>query len=106
MAFKEIPKPVEAAEDVTTLRIRIEGTVQGVGFRAFVLKEANARRLVGWVRNRMDGSLEALASGPTKQIESLITCCMKGPRGARVANIDLFVADAPKEPGFTMRPTL
>ena len=47
MAFKEIPKPAEAVEDVTTLRIRIEGTVQGVGFRAFVLKEASARRLTG-----------------------------------------------------------
>jgi acylphosphatase len=106
MAFKEIPKPVETPEDVTTLRIRIEGIVQGVGFRAFMQKEANARRLIGWVRNRADGSLEALASGPTKQIESLIQCCMKGPKGARVANIDLFVADAPGEPGFTVRQTL
>jgi acylphosphatase len=106
MAFKEIPKPAEAVEDVTTLRIRIEGTVQGVGFRAFVLREASALRLMGWVRNRMDGTLEALASGPTKKVEALITSCMKGPRGARVANIDLFVADAPTDPGFTLRPTL
>jgi acylphosphatase len=106
MAFKEIPKPAETVEDITTLRIRIEGVVQGVGFRAFVLREANARRLKGWVRNRMDGTLEALACGPTKQIESLISSCMQGPRGARVANIDLFVADAPNEAGFTLRPTL
>jgi acylphosphatase len=106
MAFKEIPKPAADAPDITTLRIRIEGTVQGVGFRAFVLREANARHLIGWVRNRMDGSLEALASGPTKEVESLISSCTRGPRGARVSHIDLFVADTPKEPGFTMRPTL
>jgi acylphosphatase len=103
--FKEIKKAPET-QDITTLRIRIEGTVQGVGFRAFMLREANARRLTGWVRNRLDGSLEALAHGPVKQIESLITSCMRGPTGARVKNIDLIAADPPDEPGFTLRPTL
>ena len=105
MAFKEIKKPDEV-EDITTLRVRIEGIVQGVGFRAFVLREARARRISGWVRNRLDGSVEALVSGPTKTIESLITACTKGPPGARVANIDLFRADPPNVPDFTLRPTL
>jgi acylphosphatase len=80
--------------------------VQGVGFRAFVLREANARRLTGWVRNRMDGSVEALASGPTKQIEALVTSCTRGPTGARVSHIDLIAAEPPGAPGFTLRPTL
>ena len=105
MAFKEIKTPEEATE-ITTLRIRIEGIVQGVGFRAFVLREARARHLTGWVRNRLDGSVEALASGPTKSIEALITACTKGPPGSRVANIDLFRADPPDLAGFTLRPTL
>ena len=103
--FKEIGKPPET-QDITTLRIRIEGVVQGVGFRAFMLREANARRLQGWVRNRLDGSVEALAHGPTKQVEALITACTRGPTGARVSHIDLIAADPPQEPGFTLRPSL
>ena len=102
--FKEIKKAPETQE-ITTLLIKIEGLVQGVGFRAFILREANARRLKGWVRNRLDGSVEAVASGPTKQIESLITACTRGPMGARVSNIDLISTDPPQEPGFTMRAT-
>ena len=109
MAFKEIPKPEPKApqpEDIASLRVRIEGVVQGVGFRAFVLREAQARRLTGWVRNRLDGSVEAMVYGPVKQVESLIGACTRGPTGARVSNIDLFKADPPREPGFTLRPTL
>ena len=103
--FKEI-KPAPKAEEITTLRLLIEGIVQGVGFRAFVLREANALHLSGWVRNRLDGSVEALASGPTKKIEALVTACTRGPHGARVTHIDLIAADAPTMPGFTLRPTL
>jgi acylphosphatase len=104
--FKEIKKPDEPAPEITTLRLRIEGIVQGVGFRAFVLREANARRLNGWVRNRLDGSVEAVASGPTKQIEALVTACTRGPTGARVAHIDLSATETPSGVGFSLRPTL
>src|SRR5207302_9520455 len=65
--------------DVTTMNIRIEGEVQGCGFRDFALREANVRRLKGWVRNRADGSLEAVASGPTQEVEAFIAVRMKEP---------------------------
>ena len=93
------------SDDITTLLIRIEGTVQGVGFRAFVVREAGARQLSGWVRNRLDGAVEVLASGPTKRVEDLITACLHGPPGARVANIDLVVSGAPEHAGFIQLPT-
>ena len=64
------------SDDFTTMNIRIEGEVQGCGFRDFAVREANARKLKGWVRNRADGSLEAVASGPTKQVEAFIAACM------------------------------
>lgn len=92
--------------EFTTLRVRVEGDVQGVGFRAFAVNEGKLRGLRGWVRNRLDGTLEALVSGPTKEVEGFIHACMRGPAGARVANIDLIAATAPDGPGFTLRPTL
>lgn len=92
--------------DLTTLRLRIEGSVQGVGYRFFVVDEARKLGLDGWVRNRSDGSVEALVSGPTKQVESLVAVCMRGPSGARVTNIDMHTADAPPERGFRSRATV
>lgn len=94
------------SDDLTTLLIRIEGTVQGVGFRAFVLREARMRGLNGWVRNRLDGAVEILASGPTKRVEDLVGVCLHGPVGARVANVDLNAAAAPEKPGFILLPSL
>jgi acylphosphatase len=104
--FKEIKKPEAPPEEITTLRLRIQGAVQGVGFRAFVVREATERRLSGWVRNRLDGTVEAVASGPTKQIEALVSSCTRGPAGARVQHIDMTVTAAPSGPGFTLRATM
>ena len=93
-------------DEVITMNIRIEGDVQGIGFRDFAIREANSRRLKGWVRNRSDGSLEALASGPRTVVESFITACISGPRGARVTAFNLMPADAPDTLGFTRRPSV
>jgi acylphosphatase len=93
-------------DEVITMNIRIEGDVQGVGFRDFAIREANARRLKGWVRNRMDGSIEAVASGPCTVVESFITACIKGPRGARVTAFNLMPTDPPDSLGFMRRPTV
>ena len=93
-------------DEVITMNIRIEGDVQGIGFRDFAIREANARRLKGWVRNRMDGSLEAVASGPRTVVVSFITACIKGPRGARVTAFNLMPTDPPDSLGFTRRPTV
>ena len=62
----------------------VHGRVQGVGFRAFVEGEALARRLEGWVRNRRDGSVEAVFMGDEATIAATIEACRKGPFGARV----------------------
>ena len=93
-------------EAVTALRLRIEGAVQGVGFRAFVGQQARALGLDGWARNRSDGTVEALVCGETRQAEALVAACMRGPAGARVTNIDLHKAEPPAEKGFRQRPTL
>lgn len=92
--------------DVTTLRLRIEGTVQGVGYRFFAVDEARKLGLDGWIRNRSDGSVEALVSGPTKQVESFVATCMRGPSGARVSKLDMHSADPPAESGFRSRATM
>ena len=95
-----------ADDDMTTLRLRIEGSVQGVGYRFFAVDEARKLGLEGWIRNRSDGSVEALVSGRTKQIESFVAICMRGPPGARVTNVDMHAADPPAEHGFRTRATV
>ncbi len=62
----------------------VHGRVQGVGFRAFVEYEALARGLEGWVRNRRDGSVEALLAGEAAVVADMIEACARGPLGARV----------------------
>ncbi len=66
----------------------VRGRVQGVGYRAFVEDEANRRRLRGWVRNRRDGSVEAVFSGPRNDVEAVIEACRRGPFSARVSALD------------------
>ena len=94
------------SDDFTTMNIRIEGQVQGCGFRDFAVREGNARKLKGWVRNRADGSVEAVASGPTKDVEAFIAVCMKGPHGARVEALNLQPVDPPESLGFIRRPSV
>ena len=93
-------------DDITALRFRIEGFVQAVGYRNYVIEEANRLGLDGWVRNRSDGTVEALACGPTKAIEAFFTVCAKGPPGSRVANVEMHRAEPPTEKGFKRRPSL
>jgi acylphosphatase len=66
----------------------VRGRVQGVSFRAFVEHHATQRNLEGWVRNRSDGSVEAVFAGPQKSVEGMIGVCRKGPLGARVEALD------------------
>ena len=65
--------------------IIVHGRVQGVGFRAFVEVEALTRGLEGWVRNRSDGSVEAVFAGEEDAVAAMIEACQRGPSfGARV----------------------
>lgn len=91
--------------DITTLRVKIEGIVQGVGYRAFAIAEARRLGLDGWARNVFDGTVEILVSGPTVPVEEFIGCCMRGPSGASVTNIELHRADPPARKGFSLATT-
>ncbi|MEJ2376060.1 MAG: acylphosphatase [Pseudolabrys sp.] len=64
--------------------VNVHGRVQGVGFRAFVEREALTRGIEGWVRNRRDGSVEALFKGDEQVVADMIEACRQGPLGARV----------------------
>ncbi|HEY8274381.1 MAG TPA: acylphosphatase [Pseudolabrys sp.] len=68
--------------------IVVRGRVQGVGYRAFVEDEARQRGLRGWVRNRRDGSVEAVFAGPAADVEAAIEACRSGPFSARVSALD------------------
>ena len=68
----------------TIHHVTIRGRVQGVGYRYFVEREAQLRDLEGWVRNRRDGSVEAVFSGPADAITAMIAACRRGPSSARV----------------------
>lgn len=94
---------MEENDDITALRFRIEGFVQAVGYRNYLIEEATKLGLDGWVRNRSDGTVEALASGPTKAIEVFFTVCARGPAGSRVANVEMHKAEPPAEKGFRRR---
>jgi acylphosphatase len=66
----------------------VRGRVQGVGFRAFVEQHAVQHGLAGWVRNRRDGSVEALFAGPEKSVKDIIKACGVGPLPAHVDTLD------------------
>jgi acylphosphatase len=94
---------------VVTLLLRIEGRVQGVGFRYALRREARRLGLVGWVRNRSDGSVEALARGTPEAIGSLAAWARRGPPGAGVTRVHSEPATAELErdyPGFQQLSTL
>ncbi len=92
-------------DDITSVRLKIEGFVQSVGFRQFVIAEASRLVIDGWVRNRFDGTVEVLASGPTKLVEELVGMCMRGPMGARISDVEIHKAEPPTEKGFRRRPS-
>ncbi len=94
------------SEDITALRVHVHGFVQGVGFRDFLVMAAEQNKLDGWVRNRSDGSVEALVCGPTKAVEIFVSNATHGPRGAKVTAVDLHNSEPPAEKGFIRKPSL
>jgi acylphosphatase len=94
------------------LLVTIRGRVQGVGYRAWVEYQAVACRLEGWVRNRRDGSVEALFAGPAKTVAEMVALCRHGPPSARVTAVVSEPAGAeqlalrPAGEGFSMLPTV
>lgn len=92
-----------------TIHFRIEGVVQGVGFRDSMCEVARRLRLDGWVRNCSDGSIEAVARGTPAACESLLAWARRGPPAARVDRIDTRPATLEEEAlvgaGFRRLPT-
>lgn len=89
-----------------SLHIQIEGRVQGVGFRAFVDLQARSMGLDGWVRNRRDGSVEAVILGPRETVDHMLVLCRSGPADARVEMLRILDESSAAEPGFTVLPTV
>jgi len=92
--------------------VMIRGRVQGVGYRYWVEQKAMARSLEGWVRNRRDGSVEAVFAGPADAVSGMIALCRRGPASARVdavaeepADTDVLRLRRPEE-RFSVLPTV
>jgi acylphosphatase len=83
----------------------ITGNVQGVWFRAWTVEQASLRGLDGWVRNRRDGSVEALFAGDAAQVDDMIKACHRGPSAAEVRNVAVSPAAELPAPGFRKLPT-
>jgi acylphosphatase len=80
--------------------VRVTGLVQGVYFRGETRDRAASRGVAGWVRNRSDGSVEAVFEGPRSAVESLVDWCRRGPRGARVDQVDVLWEEPEGLTGF------
>jgi len=81
------------------IRLIISGRVQGVCFRHHTCETALSQGVAGWVRNRTDGTVEALIQGETKAVDQVIAWCRQGPPAARVD--DLHIETRPYDPGLS-----
>jgi acylphosphatase len=96
----------EEGEETRAVLVRIEGRVQGVWYRGWTVNEATRRRLSGWVRNRSDGSVEALFAGPKPTVAAMVEACWQGPPSARVSKVTVRPTDLPERSGFHALGTL
>ena len=87
------------------VRVRISGRVQGVWFRGWTHQEAAQLGIEGWIRNRSDGSVEALFAGPPEAVDELVRRCRRGPPYAAVQAVSVEAETPPDLHGFHSRPT-
>ncbi|MGD9868013.1 MAG: acylphosphatase [Hyphomicrobiales bacterium] len=91
---------------VRTVHVIITGRVQGVWFRGWTVETARGLGLDGWVRNRRDGSVEAVFSGEPDRVAAMLAACEQGPPAAKVNSVEVSEVRAPPEAsGFEVRPT-
>ncbi|MBI09731.1 MAG: acylphosphatase [Rhodospirillaceae bacterium] len=90
---------------VIAVSVIIKGRVQGVGFRFWLAREAEALGLGGWVRNCRDGTVEALFSGAEDEVRKMITRCHRGPPISHVTRVIEEEAVPPNGRGFDIQPT-
>lgn len=91
---------------IRTVHVRIEGRVQGVGYRAWTERKAKELGLNGWVRNRSDGSVEAVFQGAPATVDAMIDACRRGPSAAVVKNLALEEEEEGPFVGFDVLSTL
>lgn len=89
----------------TTVHLRIEGRVQGVGYRFWTERMAEELGLEGWVRNRRDGSVEAVFQGASGAVAQMVELCREGPAEARVTEVEVLGEGADAFTGFEVRKT-
>jgi acylphosphatase len=88
---------------VKRAQVVVHGAVQGVFFRAETRDRARSLGVGGWVRNAADGSVEAVFEGEAERVESMVSWCRRGPRGARVDDVDITWTEPLGEDGFSIR---
>jgi acylphosphatase len=91
--------------DRKSIRVRIEGCVQRVWYRAWTLERARARGLQGWVKNRLDGTVEAVFAGSSDEVDVMVAECWQGSAKSEVINVTVEPADDPGDSQFEQRPT-
>ena len=87
---------------MTAKHVLVTGRVQGVSFRAWTREQAQARGVSGWVRNRPDGSVEAVISGSGEAVEALIAALHEGPPAANVEGVHIMETEPPSGTGFSI----
>ena len=97
----ETPFMTTQSEEILKVNLTISGKVQGVGFRYFVLRQAQELGILGWVSNKPNGDVEAFAQGEKADLEQFIAKVKKGPSFSRVEDVSLFwVNEADQYFGF------
>ena len=90
---------------LVTKKVRIEGRVQGVWYRGWTVEQATSRGLSGWVRNRSDGSVEAVFSGSDIIVDEMVALCWQGPLAAFVSTVTEQTIGTAVLDGFKQRST-
>ena len=88
---------------MASMRLRVRGRVQGVGFRWFVRVHARRLKLAGWVENHADGSVEIAASGEPEKLNELSRIVRRGPDGAEISNVEELPPPDELEGPFAIR---
>jgi acylphosphatase len=92
--------------EILTRHLTIRGRVQGVGFRKYVAYKAGELGVRGWVRNRIDGSVEAMVQGAPAAVTAIIECAHRGPRAAEVSSVVVVCEESSVDYAtFETRPT-
>jgi acylphosphatase len=95
----------DGGQDRRSVRVLIEGRVQGVGYRYWTERVAGELGLAGWVRNRRDGSVEALFSGLAETVAEMLDRCREGPASAVVTSVRIVEETADAPDSFQVLPT-